>query len=116
MDKADVETIIQRARERYPDVHLRIISNNSPQFIARDFKEFIRICGMTYVRTSPCYSQSNGKIERWYHTLKSNCIRPGTPFSVDNATRLIESYVCRYNEMRLHSGISYVTPADKLGS
>jgi hypothetical protein len=30
-----------------------------PQFIARDFKEFIRLCGMTHVRTSLFYSQSN---------------------------------------------------------
>ena len=36
-------------------------------FIAKDFKEFIRISGMTHVRTS---SQSNGKIERWHKSLK----------------------------------------------
>jgi len=39
----------------------RIISDNGPQFIARDFKQFIRLCGMTHVRTSPYYPQSNGK-------------------------------------------------------
>ena len=63
MTEADVETIIQRARERFPDARPRIISDNGPQFIAKDFKEFIRICGMTHVRTSPYYPQSNGKIE-----------------------------------------------------
>jgi len=84
------------------------------QFIARDFKEFIRICGMTHVRTSPYYPQSNGKIERWHRTLKSECVRPGTPLSVDDAARLIEGYVRRYNEVRLHSAIDYITPADKL--
>jgi putative transposase len=51
MTESDVETIIQRAREAYPDARPRIISDNGPQFIARDFKEFIRICGMTHVRT-----------------------------------------------------------------
>jgi putative transposase len=61
----EVETIIQRAREKFPGVNPRIISDNGPQFIAKDFKEFIRICGMTHVRTSPYYPQSNGKIERW---------------------------------------------------
>jgi len=44
--------------------------------LARDFKEFIRICGMTHVRTSPFYPQSNGKLERWHQSLKSECIRP----------------------------------------
>ena len=114
MGEPDVETIIQRARERYPEVHPRIISDNGPQFMARDFKEFIRICGMTHVRTSPYYPQSNGKIERWHRTLKSECVRPGTPLSVEDATRLIEGYVRRYNEVRLHSAIGYVTPADKM--
>jgi len=60
MTEANVETIIQRARERYPDARPRIISDNGPQFIARDFKDFIRICGMIHVITSPCYPQSNG--------------------------------------------------------
>ena len=42
-----------RARELHPGVTPRIISDNGPQFIAKDFKECIRICGMTHVRTSP---------------------------------------------------------------
>jgi putative transposase len=114
MEEGDVETIIQRALEQNPGVAPRIISDNGPQFIARDFKDFIRICGMTHVRTSPYYPQSNGKIERWHRSIKSECIRPGTPLSVDDAIRLVESYVRHYNEVRLHSAIGYVTPADKM--
>jgi putative transposase len=114
MEESDVETIIQRALEQYPGVAPRIISDNGPQFIARDFKEFIRICGMTHVRTSPYYPQSNGKIERWHRSIKSECIRPGTPLSVDDAIRLVEGYVRHYNEVRLHSAIGYVTPLDKM--
>ena len=79
MTEADVECILQRARERYPQARPRIISDNGPQFIAKDFKEFIRIAGMTHVRTSPYYPQSNGKIERWHKTLKSQALRPGQP-------------------------------------
>jgi hypothetical protein len=55
MEECDVETIIQRAREAYPDARPRIISDNGPQFIAKDFKEFIRQAGMTHVKTSPYY-------------------------------------------------------------
>jgi len=43
MREADVEVILQRAKEKYPEAKPRIISDNGPQFIARDFKEFIRI-------------------------------------------------------------------------
>ena len=72
-DRADdVEMILQRAREKFPGEQPRIISDNGPQFIAKDFKEFIRLCGMTHVRTSPYYPQSNGKLERWHGTLKAS--------------------------------------------
>ena len=55
MSEADVEQIVPRARERFPGVTPRIISDKGPQFLAKDFKEFIRICGMTHVKTSPYY-------------------------------------------------------------
>ena len=114
MREADVEVILQRAKEKYPEAKPRIISDNGPQFIARDFKEFIRISGMTHVRTSPYYPQSNGKIERWHKSLKSECIRPGTPLSLEDARRLVEGYVEHYNNVRLNSATGYVTPNDML--
>jgi transposase InsO family protein len=114
MTGAEVETIIQRARERFPGERPRVISDNGPQFIAKDFKEFIRICGMTHVKTSPYYPQSNGKIERWHKTLKGECIRVKTPLSLEDARRLVAEFVEHYNAARLHSAIGYVTPADRL--
>jgi len=114
MTEADIEIVPQRAREKYPEAKPRIISDNGPQFVARDFKEFIRIAGMTRVRTSPYYPQSNGKLERWHKSLKSQCIRPGTPLTQQDAERLIQQYVDHYNNVRLHSAIGYVTPRDML--
>jgi len=114
MKEMDVEQIVQRACEKFPGVTPRIISDNGPQFMAKDFKEFIRICGMTHVRTSPHYPQSNGKLERWHRSVKSECIRPSTPLSLEDARRSVSDYVTHYNEVRLHSAVGYVTPKDKL--
>jgi putative transposase len=114
MEEADVQTIIQRARETFPGQHPRIISDNGPQFIAKDFKEFIRIAGMTHVKTSPYYPQSNGKIERWHKTIKGECIRVLVPLSLEDARRIVTDYVAHYNHARLHSAIGYVTPNDML--
>lgn len=62
MTEGDVEIILQRAKKRYPYANPRIISDNGPQFIARHFKEFIRISGMSHVRTSPYYTpRATGK-------------------------------------------------------
>jgi putative transposase len=114
MTEADVEIIVQRALEAFPDVRPRIISDNGPQFIANDFKAFIRIKGMDHVRTSPYYPQSNGKLERWHGSLKRECIRPKTPLDLAEAKRMVAAYVSDYNGRRLHSAIGSVTLADKL--
>ncbi len=114
MTEADVEIILQRAREKFPDAKPRVISDNGPQFISKDFKEFIRISGMTHVKTSPYYPQSNGKLERYHRTVKGTCIRVKTPLSLEDARYLVRDFVDHYNNKRLHSAIGYVTPKDKL--
>ncbi|MGC8559557.1 MAG: transposase [Phycisphaerae bacterium] len=114
MTEAQIEIILQKAREMHPQATPRIISDNGPQFIARDFKQFIRLTGMTHVRTSPYYPQSNGKLERWHRSLKDECIRPKTPLSLEQARQSVARYVQHYNTVRLHSAIGYITPADKL--
>ena len=114
MTEADVGLILQRAHERYPEAHPRIISDNGLQFIAKDFKELVKQLGMTHVRTSPYYPQSNGKIERCQGTMKKEAIRPKTPLDEEETRQVVTEFVTRYNERRLHSGIGYVTPADKL--
>jgi len=82
--------------------------------MAREFKEFIRFAEMTHVRTSPVYPQRNGKLERWHKSLKSEAIRPNPPLSLEDAQRVVGSYVIYYNTGRLHSAIGYLTPQDKL--
>jgi transposase InsO family protein len=114
MTEQDELVVLQRAKEKFPHETPRIISDNGSQFLAKDFKEFIRICGMTHVRTSPYYPQSNGKLERFHGSIKGECIRPGTPISLDDALRIVAKYVDHYNQVRLHSAIGYVAPADKL--
>ncbi len=116
MKESDVEIVLQRAREMFPGARPRIISDNGPQFIARDFKEFIRISGMTHVRTSPYYPQSNGKLERWHATLKQDCIRPGVPLSLNDARQMVSRFVAHYNHCRLHSSIGYIAPVDRLNN
>lgn len=114
LKESDVEMILQKAIERFPGVHPRIISDNGPQFVAKDFKEFIRLAQLTHVRTSPHYPQSNGKKERWYQTLKREAIRPKTPLDLEQAREVVAQFVEHYNEVRLHSAIGYVAPKDKL--
>ncbi len=114
MKEEDVELIVQKALEKFPGAAPRLISDNGPQFVAKDFKEFIRLAGMTHVRTSPYYPQSNGKIERAQGTFKQECIREKCPRTLDEAKRWVGEYIEHYNTRRLHSAIGYVAPKDML--
>jgi putative transposase len=91
MKERDIELVIAKGTEKHPGVKPRIISDNGPQFIAKNFKEFVREYGLTHVRTSPYYPQSNGKLERWHGSLKSECIRPScrTLSRVHGGTKLL---------------------------
>ena len=89
MKEEEIEIILQRAKERFPQATPRVISDNGPQFIAKDFKEFIRLSSMTQVRTSPYYPQSNGKIERFHKSLKTECVREQSLNTPEEAKKVI---------------------------
>lgn len=114
MSGYDVELTIERAKEKFPEARPRIISDNGSQFISKDFKEFIRHSRFTHVRTSVAYPQSNGKLERFHGTIKSEEIRRNSYLSVPDARNRIAQYIDYYNTERLHSAIHYLTPLDVL--
>ena len=70
--------------------------------------------GTGFIRTSPYYPQSNGKLESWHRSLKSEWFRPGSPATKEEAETRIAKYFNDYNTVRLHSAIGYITPADYL--
>jgi len=58
-------------------------------------------------------------IARTFHhsrhkSLKTQCVRPRTLSTLDEARRAVADFVAQYNTRRLHSAIGYVTPRDKL--
>ena len=114
MEGEDVTVVLQRARERYPDENPRVISDRGGQFIAREFKEYIRSAGLTQTLISAGYPQSNGKIERFYKTVKTECVRRSSFLSVADARRIIAEFIEYYNTKRLHSALDYLTPLDIL--
>lgn len=114
MTETDVEITLQRAREKFPDAKPRIISDNGPQFISKEFKQYIRNCQLEHVFTSPYHPQSNGKLERFYRTIKTEEIRKNSYLSLPDARKRIEQYIIYYNTVRLHSAIFYLTPEDVL--
>ena len=52
--------------------------------------------------------------DRQSKTSSRECIRLGVPLSLDDARRMVEGFINHYNNVRLHSAIGYIAPADKL--
>jgi len=114
MQEFDIEITIQRALEKYPGYKPRIISDNGPQFISKDFAEYLKFVGLQHIRTSIAYPQSNGKIERYHRTVHEECLMKTSLINLDDARKQIASYIDYYNTERLHSSLFYLTPEDFL--
>ncbi len=97
MKEPEVEAIVQRL-----------------EFIAKDFKQSIRLAGIAHVRTSPYFPQSNDKLERWHGTLKSEEFRDKAVRNVEEARRVVDNFVTLSKEGRFHSSLGYTTPKDTL--
>jgi transposase InsO family protein len=52
MQEKDVQLVVQRALDRFLSHRPRIISDRGTQFIAKDFKNFIRYAGLSHTFTS----------------------------------------------------------------
>lgn len=114
MEEFDVQMVSQRALEKFPGVHPRIITDNGSQFISRDFKEFLSHQELTHVKTSIRYPQSNGKIESFHKTIKRECVRQRSLLNLEDARWIVGRYIEEYNCSRLHSSLYYLTPKDVL--
>jgi len=116
MQEFDVQLVIQAALEKYPDAQPRIITDNGPQYISKDFSRFLKFAELQHVRTSVMYPQSNGKIERFHRTIQSECISKRSLINLNDAKHQINEFIKVYNSKRLHSSLFYLTPEDfKMG-
>lgn len=116
MESIDVQIVLWRActkwlRENDPN-NPRLITDNGSQFLTKEFKETMKHFSMTNVKTSVNHPQSNGKLERYHGTIKSECIREMPKFTLEQMKEEIQEWIRFYNYERLHSSLKYVAPMD----
>ena len=71
-----------------------IVSDNGPQFVAREFEDFCKANGIQHVRVAPYHPASNGLAERAVCTFKEGLKKQTTGSLSDHITRLLFEY-CR---------------------
>ena len=112
MTEQAVEIARQKAHEAFPAATPRVISDDSSQFISKEFKHLLMQVGMTPT-PSPYYPQNNRKLERCNKPIKES-LRTLYIVEFEDGCRLISAFVEYSNTQRLHSASGSVTPVDNL--
>jgi putative transposase len=88
-----------------------LLSDNGSGYVSRAFGDYLRLVGIRHILASPFHPQTNGKIERYHHTLKGeiNQVPRDMPSELEEA---IDNFVEYYNQRRYHEALGNVTPAD----
>jgi len=113
MEGLNAEVLVLETKQIYPEAKdVRLISDNGSQFISKDFKELLAYLELEHTFTSANHPQSNGKLERFHRTLKSEHVRRSAYLGYEDACIRMASWIAYYNGERLHSAICYLTPDD----
>jgi transposase InsO family protein len=112
MERIWAETVLMKAKELYPEARPRVITDNGSQFISRDFRELISLLEMEHTCTSAGHPQSNGKLERFHRTFKSEHVRQAAYLDREDAIERMRVWIGYYNEQRLHAALWYLPPED----
>jgi transposase InsO family protein len=109
-NRITAEMVLMKARELYPDAHPRIITDNGSQFISKDFREPVSLLGMEQTFTGPAHPRSNGKLERFHRTFKSEHVRQTAYLNREEAIERMRNRIRYYNGRRLHGSLFYLPP------
>jgi transposase InsO family protein len=110
MDRLWAQTALMKAGELYPSARPRVITDNGSQFISKDFRELARLLEMEQTFASPAHPQSNGKLERFHRTFKSEHVKQSAYLGREDAVERMKKWIRYYNGQRLHAALFYLPP------
>ncbi len=87
-------------------------SDNGPEFVSQAILEWISSCGITTVLNDPGKPWQNGSDESFNRKFRHECLSLEWFRSRREAAVLIEAWRNHYNEVRPHSSLQYLTPAE----
>lgn len=91
----------------------KLLSDNGSGYVSRAFREYLQQVGIRHILASPYHPQTNGKLERYHRTLKTEVYQ--VPYEiVSDLEGAIGAFVDFYNHRRYHKALGSVTPADVL--
>lgn len=110
LDKAVIEEFTNGSRA----MELSLMSDNGSQPTS---KKFLKICidlDIKQAFTSYNNPKGNANTERFFRTLKEDCIWINEFSNYDEAVMIINDYINFYNTVYLHSSLNYKSPIEFL--
>lgn len=89
---------------------LQIRADNGSQFGSRAFVNEVDRLGIELTCTPYRSPQGNAIVERFFHSLKEECVWHYRFESFHEAERVISDWIRFYNDERLHSRLGYRSP------
>ena len=87
-------------------------SDNGKVFTSKRFMGRCKQYGLSQEFITPYTPQQNGMIERFFRSLKEECIWLHNFEGVWDAKQAIEEWVGFYNELRPHQALGYLSPLE----
>jgi putative transposase len=87
-------------------------SDNGLVFSSKSFTKMIKDYNFEQEFITPYTPQQNGMIERFFRTIKEECIWHYNFKSLKEANNIISRWIAFYNQERKHSALQYKTPAE----
>ena len=111
----DISTLLERLEHACgEDVLVVGHSNTVPEiaaaFGAKPFVKVVRRYGLDQEYITPYTPEQNGMIERFFGSLKSECVWLHRFRDRDHAFREIATWIDHYHDERPHSALGYLTP------
>ena len=117
MAASDVSATLEQALafaalQRATVVHRpRLLSDNGPSYVSAELATWLKARAMPHTLGKPYHPMTQGKIERWHRSLKSEILLENhyLPGQLESA---IGRFVEYYNHDRYHESLDNLTPAD----
>jgi putative transposase len=109
---AALEDALRDRRISHGHETLTVRSDNGLVFGAKVFVSVVRRYGLGQEYITPYSPEQNGMIERFFLTLKQECVWLHRFESRDHAFRIVADWLRRYHAERPHSALGYLTPKE----
>ena len=107
-----VEDAVMRAFDGKVPEGLVLRVDNGPQYIARKFREAMKLLGIRIEYIQKHTPEDNAEIESFHNSIKTDYIWPYEFRDFTEAQKQVEYAFTDYNTVRPHSSIMYLAPKE----